>query len=118
MTLVISVAVRNLGGEQKQREAAYALLMGVLYALMEHRLTAGTPAVDIGVKPLAPAGMRLAYFSTTIEVWQFIFRTDTTAKPVSDEEAEDFLTLGMKYYLQEPANQTEDAEDVVELEQS
>lgn len=118
LTVTLSVAVRNLGGEARQRAAAYALLSGILYSLMEKRLSHGTPAADIGVKPLAPSGMRLAYYSTTVEVWQFVFRTQTNAIPVDDETAAALTTIGMDYYLQEPADTTVDAQDIVQLEQT
>lgn len=118
MNLVVSIAVRNLGGEAKQRAAAYGLLFGVLHSLMEKRLSYGSPAGDIGVKPLAPSGMRLAYYSTTVEVWQFTFRTDMTVEPRDDETAQDFLRIGMEYYLNEPEDSIVDAQDLVNMELS
>lgn len=120
-TIRVSLALRNLRGEEERRRAMYPLIMGVLSILTEKTLTvtSGAPPTvrDVACKPLVPARVRLIAESQTVSIWQVELRTSTPVPVLSDEDAVNLVKIGMEYYLQPDDDGVADAADEVEIEQ-
>jgi len=115
LTIYLDIVFKHLSGdEETQRKGVAPILWAALLALIGQTL-------ELDIKPLAPKRFR----NTTTEelrgagmiAFTLEMETTTTIDFVSDEEVVDLLSVGLSYFLQDPADdEIEDATDVVTLE--
>jgi hypothetical protein len=115
--LLIFKSLKAVDAEKDRRRGVYPLIMGVLQYLAGQDL-------DLGIARLKPQGFRNITNQDDIGkarmVWQIHFTTSFEVTRTDDEEAaaDDLITVGMKYFLQDPADDgKEDAEDEITLNQ-
>jgi hypothetical protein len=105
------LALKHTGTEKARRQGMHPLIHAVTRLLTLQRLGLDiTPLVPVDGKELNAADSA----SSGIVLYQIDFRT-SYVDTLPEEEAGNLLTLGLEYYLK-PGDATQDAGDVVDLE--
>lgn len=112
----VVLTFKNLKSEADRRKGVYPILMAILLLLAGNKF---------GLKIDALKPKRLDNITEEAEakagkiVFQIEFETGFVLTPTSDEELVDLLTVGLAYYLEDPANDdVADASDTVTLDQT
>ncbi|PKN05553.1 MAG: hypothetical protein CVU74_01100 [Deltaproteobacteria bacterium HGW-Deltaproteobacteria-9] len=112
----VILTFQNLKSEADRRKGVYPILLAILLFLAGNKF---------GLKIEALVPKRLDNITEEAEakagkiVFQIEFETGFVITPTSDEELVDLLTIGLNYYLQDPADDNiADASDVVTLDQT
>jgi hypothetical protein len=112
----VVLTFKNLKSEADRRKGVYPILIAILLLLAGNKF---------GLKIDALAPKRLDNVTEEVEakagkiVFQIEFETGFVLTPTSDEELVDLLTVGLAYYLEDPANDdVADASDTVTLDQT
>lgn len=113
--MYLSMIFRNFMDEEERRKGIYPIIEGTIGILSFNKL-----GLDIG--PLVPVGFNNVTNEEDIDrgliVFYIHFRTFYYIEKIDDEEAGQLLTIGIKYYLQEPEDDgNEDAGTVLDLRQ-
>ncbi len=109
----VIVTFQNLRSVADRRRGVYPILLGILSALVDQKL-------GLKIDGLAP--VRLDNITDEKEagagkiVYQLEFETGFIIEKLSDEAIVELLSVGLNYYLQDPADDTVvDASDLVTL---
>ena len=114
VTLYAIIIFRHVTDEESRRKGVYPILAGVVGLL-------GGQTLGLDIDELTPLSFREITNAKDAEsgliVFQVPFTTHFNIEKVSDEEAADLITMGIKYYLDSAnasdPNATPDAEDRV-----
>ena len=111
----VVLTFQNLKSEADRRKGVYPILMAILLLLAGNKF---------GLKIDALAPKRLDNITEEVEakagkiVFQIEFESGFVLTPTSDEELVDLLTVGLSYYLQDPADDNKaDGADLIDLEE-
>jgi len=109
--LVIVVDFLKPAGGADQSRGTYELLLGIAQSLWNKTL-------DLNISPIKPVKFARDFdiqkLNGSISTYVLVFETGFTIEESTDEADVDFLTLGIKYYLQDPVDDgVEDAEDEI-----
>jgi hypothetical protein len=115
LQVFVILTFQNLRSVEDRRKGVYPILESILALLINNKF---------GLKIDALAPKRLDNITEEKEakegklVFQIEFETGFVLTAISDEAIEDLLTIGLNYYLQEPADDNvADASDEVTLSQ-
>jgi len=112
-TIIVLVMFENFANEDKRRAGMNIILEGIVLKLAGNSL-------GLDIKPLTPVDWNDvtddALAGEGLLLFELVFSTEFDLRPPENDEEEDLLTVGLSYYLQDPADDHRvDANDTVDL---
>ncbi len=112
-TISVLIMFENFANEDKRRAGMNIILEGIVLKLAGNKL-------GLDIKPLLPVSWSdvtdEALVAEGLLLFELVFSTEFDLKSPESEDEYDLLTIGLSYYLQDPADDhIVDASDMVDL---